>query len=409
MKINETEFFLKKFTGVAKQYAEKLAINKYSQCQNKINPWKIANIQLVLLEKTEDDVHNLIIDYKCIFDIQEKLDGKSRYQTIYKDKEFPFTIEETDLPEDVYRQLIINYFYTLYNLDTKQTYPDIINNVKILEKGKYLYKGAYFALKYYYEVLNKKPKTEMDFSVCKTYYDIGLGYFLYGMEWVDYFNQLFNNFFKCDDKTKAQKESIEKKLSKDTLSLIKDYNYNFEDILIALQYYYKILEKTVPDKPSLHIVPYIMEDAKVKIIEDKERQILLDYIYELFDLDKKSTYPLIQAEIRKYHSIEFGKLTYKGMKSTLDYYYNILGNPLPQRPNVGIIPYQYDNALTFYKQRKAVKDSGNLPSTVPVVRIHVSKEAREQSQRLYEDRYKWKPTKSISEIEVEEDETFDRL
>jgi hypothetical protein len=409
LKHNETEFFLKKFASVAKQYAEQSATNKYPQCQNKTNPWKIINIELIPLEKNEDDVHNLIIDYKCIFDIQEKPEGKKSYQTIYRDKEFPFTIEETDLPEDIYRQLVINYFYTLYNLDTTQTYTDIYNSVKALKNKKYFYKGAYFALKYYYEVLNKKPKPQMDFSICESYYNIGLGYFLYGTEWIDYFNQLFNNFFKCDEKTKIQKETIEKNLSKDTLSLIKDYNYNFEDILIALQYYYKILEKPVPDKPNLNIVPYIMEDAKIKVVEDKERQVLLDYIYELFDLDKNSTYPLIQAEIRKYHSIEYGKLTYKGMKSTLDYYYNILGNPLPQRPNVGIIPYQYDNALAFYKQRKAVKDSGNLPSTVPVVRIRVSKEAREQSQRLYEDRYKWKPTKSISEIEVEEDETFDRL
>ena len=77
LKHNETEYFLKKFTSAAKQYAEQSAINKYPQCQNKNNPWKIVNIQLVSLEKNEDNVHNLIIDYKCVFDVQEKPDQQA--------------------------------------------------------------------------------------------------------------------------------------------------------------------------------------------------------------------------------------------------------------------------------------------------------------------------------------------
>ena len=193
------------------------------------------------------------------------------------------------------------------------------------------------------------------------------------------------------------------------LSLIQEYGYSYEDIKIALEYLYKVLEKPIPDKPSLAIIPSVMKEAKFKVQEERDRQLVTDYVYKLFNLDEDSVYPLIQAEIKRYHSKEYGKLTYKGMISTLDYYYNILGNPLPQVPNVGIIPYQYNNALAFYTQRKAVKDNGGLPSTVPVVRVVVNREARINSQRLYEDRYKWKPSKLISEIEVGEDETFDRL
>ena len=409
LEYNKTKYFLEEFERVAKKTAEQKIKSTYPECNRKENPWKIDNIVLIQLEKTEDEVRNVIVDYRCVYDIKEKQKGKRSLQTIYKEKELHFTVEETDLPETRYHQLLINYFYTLYKLDTTLTYPDVINKITGLKSGSYSYKGMYFALKYYYEFLNQNPTNEQDYSVCKDYYHIGLGHYLYGLEWDNYFKELFQNYFVYEDKTKVQKLAIEKRLAKDTLSLIKNYKYDFKSILIALNYCYKILEKPIPDTPTLGIVPYVMEDAQVKIVEEQERQLLLDYIYELFDLDKRATYPLIQAEIRKYHSLEYGKLTYKGMKSTLDYYYKIMGNPLPQVPNVGIIPYQYNNALAFYMQRKAVKDNGDLPDKVPVVRISVSREARLKSQQLYEDRYKWKPTKLISEIEVDEDETFDRL
>ena len=381
---------------IEKYWDTKNQSDKIDKKNSKVNP-KEVNVYLLNI-KEENNVWVADYRYTCVVKTKTK-----PYTTIENDCSFYFTLKENELSSSRYRQMSVHYFYLLYNLDGKTTYTEVINTIHGMSTGGVTYQSIYFSLKYCYEYLQNKISEDFDYTACKKYRYRGLGCYTQGIEWGKFFEKINQEYFK------SKRNSHQEIIAQELLWLHKEYGYTYEDISMALEYIYKVLEKPIPDKPSLRLIPNVMQDAKVKIQEAHDRQMLIDYIYKLFDLEEGATYPLIQAEVRKYHSKEYGSLTYKGMLSTLDYYYNIMENPLPQVPNVGIIPYQYNNALAFYMQRKAVKESGKLPNTVPVVRISVSKEARIKSQQLYEDRYKWKPTKLISEIEVGEDETFDRL
>lgn len=404
MHFNEHRLFLRELEREAIQMGKEL-VNQFYEKQNqklKENK-KPKDGKVIEIKREENEIGNSTILYRYTYDVNEKKEGQQRSKTVEKNKDQFVTIYETELTEGRYHQLIVNYYYILHELPGNVTCPEIINKVSGMKNKDYTYKGFYFALKYYYDFLGNEPTEEKDFAICKQYYYQGLAHYIVGLEWDNFFD------FMCTEIFGVEQVSVKDRLAKEGLWLIDKYGYTCKELIIALKYFYQILERPVPDEPHLKIIPSIMKNAKEQIGDEEERQILINYIYDLFGLNKQEIYPLIQAEIRRYHSREYGKLTYKGMISTLDYYYNIMGNPLPHVPNVGIIPYQYNNALNFYQQRKAVKDNGDLPDTVPVVRISISREARLKSQQLYEDRYKWKPTKLISEIEVDEDETFDRL
>lgn len=389
------QVFLKYAPFDIKKEGEKRVRQEYPN----VKPKNIRNITFEVLNCIEkDDVY--YAEYKFCCEIKDPDNTKT---SDYKQYSTIIPIAENNLSKNRYPSMVMNYFYTLYGLDDSKKYVEVINNLQVIKNSGMNSQTIYFSLKYYYEFLQHKVTEEQDYKPCKEYGYRGLGHYTKGPEWDKFFTELCVEFFHT--KSNQTQESLARQL----LNLIQEYGYSYEDIKIALEYLYKVLEKPIPDKPSLGIIPSVMKDAKVKVQEEQDRQLLIDYVYKLFNLDTNSVYPLIQAEVKKYHSKEYGKLTYKGMISTLDYYYNILGNPLPQVPNVGIIPYQYNNALAFYTQRKAVKDNGGLPSTVPVIRVVVNREARIKSQQLYADRYKWKPSKLISEIEVGEDETFDRL
>lgn len=388
------QVFINRVENICKGLGREDVVNEYSE-------GKPTNETTTILLIDQDTLDNLVVkmSYSCV--VVKK--GKRETDEILNDTfEREYVIKEMELVDSIYHNLSVDYLYLFNELDTTKQHPNVIFKVSSLHKSGVPNQYLYCSLKYYYEFLKNKKQKNVSYQAFNHYAYIGALHYIYGKEWEDMYEYVCK-YFKVKDKYPNEF------LSSQLIWLMQKYNYNCEDIKLALKYYYEVLDNPIPDKATLGVIPKIMQKAKYEVAEENDRKLLTKFIYELFDLEEDSVYPLIQAEIRRYHSREYGKLTYKGMKSTLDYYYNILGNPLPQIPNVGIIPYQYNNALAFYKQRKAVKDSGNLPSTVPVVRIHVSKEAREQSNRLYEDRYKWKPTKSISEIEVEEDETFDRL
>jgi hypothetical protein len=387
--------FLKRVIEIVTKQGQKEVLEQYpNSITDKDN--------VIVLEIKKDKQNNIIVDlrYECVVLSSDEV-PKILNDSYIKH----YTFAELELKDSEYHNLAIDYFYQLFELNTKETYPNIIFQVSNLHKKHIPYIRLYCGLKYYYEFLKKERPKKIGYTAITYYSNYGALYYLYGQEWIDFYEYLVK-YLKI--KTN-KKQPPNDKICSQLIMLIEKYQYTCEDIKLGLQFFHETLGNPIPDTPSLGIVPTIMQRAKAELAEEQEREKLIQYIYQLFELDPNEKYPLIQAEVRRYHSREYGKLTYKGMLSTLDYYYNIMGNPLPQVPNVGIIPYQYNNALAFYIQRKAVKDNGDLPDKVPVVRISVSREARLKSQKLYEERYKWKPTKLISEIEVDEDETFDRL
>lgn len=369
-------------------------------------------------EKLKEDYPNLHFKEPVIQFVKMDIDDLHCYTAhyIYKaqakeDDAFysvPIVLQEKHLPDGRYNAMSIAYIYTLYNLDTKTSYKNIIGKLGRQGKSKGFQK-VYFALKYYFEVLKKPIKdidgddTKADLKALSTCCYQACNYYIFGSEWDSFFEYLIN-FLKI--KKQNQKEQI----ASQVYSFYKEYKYSLQDIKIALEYFYGYLEKPIPDVPTLGIVPHVMNDAKQKAQEEIDKKELMDYIIKLFNLDPNENYPLIQAEIRRFRSKEYGNMTYKGMKTTLDYCYNLLKKDLPKHPSISIIPYKYDEALKFYTQRLAVKETGGLPNKVPVIQVYVDVEARKRNQQLYEGRYiNKKNLQSIAEIEVDENEIFDRI
>lgn len=88
--------------------------------------------------------------------------------------------------------------------------------------------------------------------------------------------------------------------------------------------------------------------------ESQDYKALIAYICELYEIDVPSGWILKQIKEFK----EQYKYTYRGMKTTLHYFYEIQeGNDVKDSMGVGIIPFVYDEAKKFYIEKKAVKDS----------------------------------------------------
>lgn len=85
--------------------------------------------------------------------------------------------------------------------------------------------------------------------------------------------------------------------------------------------------------------------------ESEDYKDLISFICDLFQMKAPSM--LILSQIKDYK--EKHQFTYRGMKTTLDYFYNIKGNPLEldnrKVTTVGIIPYIYEEAKEFYTER----------------------------------------------------------
>lgn len=91
-----------------------------------------------------------------------------------------------------------------------------------------------------------------------------------------------------------------------------------------------------------------------KTQESQEYKDLIAYICELYQIEAPTGWMLKQIKDFK----EQFKYTYKGMKTTLHYFYEIQeGNSVEDSMGIGIVPFVYDEAKKFYIDKKAVKDS----------------------------------------------------
>ena len=90
--------------------------------------------------------------------------------------------------------------------------------------------------------------------------------------------------------------------------------------------------------------------------ESQDYKELIAYICELYQIDAPTGWMLKQIKDFK----EQFNYTYRGMKSTLHYFYEIQeGNDVTDSMGIGIVPFVYDEAKKFYIDKKAVKDSVN--------------------------------------------------
>lgn len=133
------------------------------------------------------------------------------------------------------------------------------------------------------------------------------------------------------------------------------------------------------------------EEAKRNSADYKK---LIEFICNLWDLDRPPMH--ILAQISNFKKTYEG-MTYRGMLSTLDYFYNIANNPVNEnKPSVAIIPYVYDEARHFYEDLRDIKKNVHL------------KEAEKYGVKIVEILEEEEPLITglidIGAIEVEEDE-----
>lgn len=83
-----------------------------------------------------------------------------------------------------------------------------------------------------------------------------------------------------------------------------------------------------------------------KTKEEEDREILEEYIKELFNLT--SITPKIKRQIKVYH--EENNYSYSGMYKTLKYFFEIKNNSVEKaNGGIGIIPYVWNDALVYWR------------------------------------------------------------
>lgn len=91
-----------------------------------------------------------------------------------------------------------------------------------------------------------------------------------------------------------------------------------------------------------------------KMIEVQDYKNLIAYICELYQIDVPTGWMLKQIKDFK----EQFKYTYRGIKTTLHYFYELQdGHDVDDSMGIGIVPFVYDEAKKYYIDKKAVKDS----------------------------------------------------
>lgn len=115
--------------------------------------------------------------------------------------------------------------------------------------------------------------------------------------------------------------------------------------------------------------------------EAQDYKNLVAYICELYQIEAPTGWMLKQIKDYK----EQFNFTYRGIKTTLHYFYEIQkGNSVEDSMGIGIVPFVYDEAKRFYIEKKAVKDSlkdcdleeiGNRKKT-----IHINRERKTQNK-----------------------------
>lgn len=104
-------------------------------------------------------------------------------------------------------------------------------------------------------------------------------------------------------------------------------------------------KKMIPkDNISRYISEKVCVCDKCKDREPTDEEKLNEYLMKLFNLD------YIDQALKKRAETFVTKngYTYSGMLGTLKYFYEVLRNPIPAKPTIGIIPYIYWEAKKYY-------------------------------------------------------------
>lgn len=123
------------------------------------------------------------------------------------------------------------------------------------------------------------------------------------------------------------------------------------------------------------------EASKTK--EEKDKEILENYIKELFGISSIST--KIKKQIEKFKKEK--NYSYSGMFKTLKYFFEIRGNSIEKaNGGVGIIPWVYDEAYLYWKAIwEAQQKNENVKVEeyiLPSIEVHIPVPTREPMKHL---------------------------
>lgn len=132
-------------------------------------------------------------------------------------------------------------------------------------------------------------------------------------------------------------------------------------------------------------------DKQMESVEsDQPRKELLDFISKLANDSKVAEFGAPQY-IKKLINDGF---TYSGIKGTLEYYYIVLGNPVPEIKSriLAIVPYNYNEARNYYREKRdtdtfnrTVVNSGTDLIKRCVVHVHVTEDRKQSKQIDFEN------------------------
>lgn len=86
--------------------------------------------------------------------------------------------------------------------------------------------------------------------------------------------------------------------------------------------------------------------GKLSKEDTQDRKDLIDYYMELHKLKRPNGLALKQMK-----ELNAQGYSYKGMKSTLYYFHEVLGNPVIQGTGIGIVAYVYEDAIKWYTNK----------------------------------------------------------
>lgn len=110
---------------------------------------------------------------------------------------------------------------------------------------------------------------------------------------------------------------------------------------------------------------------KEKSEEEKERELLTEYIKKLFNIS------VLTVKINKQIKDLLEKnYSYKGIRMTLMYWFDVKGNSIEKaNGGIGIVPYVYEQALIYWKSiweaQQYNKSMNSERIEIPVREIHI--------------------------------------
>lgn len=118
----------------------------------------------------------------------------------------------------------------------------------------------------------------------------------------------------------------------------------------------------------------IVTRPQIEVSTDNQDKVnLMNYIDLLWN--KQANYMIINRQLKTYLGNKY-RYTYKGIHNALIYYYDITKHPVQMEYNsIGIVPYCYDKAQTYFKKiadaRERNKNVGEIKDDVREIHIPI--------------------------------------